>query len=284
MMRTEIERQGIETHQSKEDADADIVKTALSKSSSFDQVFIIGEDVDLLVLLNGLSSGQTNVYFQKGGRGGSECTQYPANSFTCGEMQVPQGMVLFLHAISGGDTTSALFWQGKIKRYNFLKKNADWIDLATIFLDTNSNQEEVGNAGEKILMNLYGGDEGMLNALRYATFVKSAATAKVNLARLPPTKEAAKYHSWRTYHQVQKWLDVDKNPCDLGWATSNQGLMPVTMCAEPAPQTLLRMVACKCKKRVLRVGLLQKGRAQVLYRMLCLRRVKLQQRHPYRPG
>lgn len=248
IMRTEFERQGIEFHQSQEDADADIVRTALSKSPSFHQVFIIGEDVDLLVLLNGLSSGETNVYFQKGSRDGSACIQYTASSFKCGEMQVPRGMILFLHAISGCDTTSALFWQGKMKWCNLLKKKPDWIDLASIFLNPNSNKEEVGNAGEKILMNLYGGDKGTLNTLRYSAFVKSAVTVKVNLARLPPTTEAAKYHSWRTYHQVQKWLGIDKDPCDWGWATSEQGLVPVTMCAEPAPQTLLKMVACKCKK------------------------------------
>lgn len=248
MMRTEFERLGIEIHQSEEDADADIVRTALSKSSDFDQVFIIGEDVDLLVLLNGLNSGETNVYFQKGSRGGSDCIQYPANSFTCGEMQIPRGVVLFLHAISGCDTTSALFWQGKMKWCNILKKTPDWIDLANIFLDPNANKEDVGNAGEKILMNLYGGDVGTLNTLRYSAFVKSAVTVKVNLARLPPTTDAAKYHSWRTYHQLQKWLGVEKNPCDWGWETSEQGLMPVTMCAEPAPQTLLKMMACKCKK------------------------------------
>lgn len=55
-------------------------------------------------------------------------------------------------------------------------------------------------------------------------------------------------HSWRAYHQVQKWLGVNKNPCDWGWATSEQGLMPITMTAKPAPQSLLKMVACKCKK------------------------------------
>lgn len=193
MMCTEFERQGIEVHQSPEYADAEIVRTALSKSSSYDHVFIMGEDVDLLVLLNGLSCGQTNVYFQKGGRDGSECAQYEANSFLSGKMQLPGEMVLFLHAISGCDTTSALFWQGKMKWCECLQKNPHWIDLATIFFDPNSTQEEVGNAGEKILLNLYGGDHGTLNSMRYLTFVKSTGMAKINLASLLSTTEAAKY-------------------------------------------------------------------------------------------
>lgn len=94
MLCTEFERQCFDIHQYEEDADAYTVRTALSKRSSFDQVFFIGVDVDLLMLLNCLSSWQTNVYLQKDGRGGSECAQYLANSFTCGEIQVPRAMFI----------------------------------------------------------------------------------------------------------------------------------------------------------------------------------------------
>lgn len=105
-----------EVHQAQEDADAEIVRTALSKSSTLDQVFIVGEDIDLLVLLNGSSSGQVNVYFQKGGKSGSECTQYQANSFLCENIEHPRGRVLFLHAISGiVKPLLPLFWQDKMK-------------------------------------------------------------------------------------------------------------------------------------------------------------------------
>lgn len=64
-----FQSQGIETKQAVEDADCDIVKVALDKSTSFQSVLIIGEDVDLLVLLNGFGSAVKNVFFQKSGRG-----------------------------------------------------------------------------------------------------------------------------------------------------------------------------------------------------------------------
>ena len=51
--------------QALEDAYCDIVKMALDKSTSFQSVLIIGEDVDLLVLLKGFGSAVKNVYFPK---------------------------------------------------------------------------------------------------------------------------------------------------------------------------------------------------------------------------
>ncbi len=61
----------------------------------------------------------------------------------------------------------------------------------------------LGSAGNKLLVALYGGrDDSILHDLRYEIFVRSAANAKDHLGRLPPTKEAAAQHSYRTYHQV----------------------------------------------------------------------------------
>lgn len=45
-----------------------------------------------------------------------------------------------------------------------------------------------------------------LASMSMSKFVKTAAFAKVDLARLPPTEDGATLHAYRTYHQVQKWL------------------------------------------------------------------------------
>jgi hypothetical protein len=61
-----FEEQGILAEQAEEDADCDIVRTALGKATTFDTVVIIGEEVDLLVLLVllvGLGLNATNVFF-----------------------------------------------------------------------------------------------------------------------------------------------------------------------------------------------------------------------------
>ena len=82
------------------------------------------------------------------------------------------------------------------------------VDQSGVFLQTDATHHQVGAAGDKCLVSLYGGDEttDSLNDVRFRTFVKTAANAKANLAGLPPTIEAASYHHYRTYHQMQKWL------------------------------------------------------------------------------
>lgn len=130
-----------------------------------------------------------------------------------------------------------------------LSKQQHLLEAAITFLNHDATHEEIASAGNKCLVALYGGGEDdSLNALRYGIFLRSAANAKVHLARLPPTEEAAAQHSYRTYHQVQMWLGVEKEPTNWGWTTNQQGLTPVTTTKEPAPLTLLKFLSCKCQK------------------------------------
>ncbi|KYQ49578.1 hypothetical protein ALC60_11363 [Trachymyrmex zeteki] len=66
---------------------------------------------------------------------------------------------------------------------------------------------------------------------------------------LPPTTSAARQHIFRTYLQVQTWLGNYKDPEDWGWRRNNGILEPVCNKSEPAPQDLLKILACKCKGR-----------------------------------
>jgi len=70
-----------------------------------------------------------------------------------------------------------------------------------------------------------------------------------NLASLPPTQAAARHHSLRTYHQIQLWIGNEKNPLHWGWKISKYGLLPITTNKDPAPQSVLNTVSCKCTKR-----------------------------------
>lgn len=50
------------------------------------------------------------------------------------------------------------------------------------------------------------------------------------------------------FYKVQKWLGNEKNPLDWGWMRSAQGPIPQLMTKPPAPQALLNMISCTCKK------------------------------------
>ena len=87
-----------------------------------------------------------------------------------------------------------------------------------------------------------------LDDLRCQLFEKSVIKSKFNLARLPPTQDAARYHAFRTYHQVQTWMGREKNPLDWGWTTGRQGLTPIKTTINAAPDSLLQTISCQCKK------------------------------------
>ncbi|KAJ8946770.1 hypothetical protein NQ318_018979 [Aromia moschata] len=84
-----------------EDADREIVTTALSKRAVADPVVIMGEDVDLFVLLNGLGAEETNVYLQKSTKGEAGYCHYSTTSYNQQDSQRSPGTVLFTHPFTG---------------------------------------------------------------------------------------------------------------------------------------------------------------------------------------
>ena len=76
------------------------------------------------------------------------------------------------------------------------------------FSNDGCSQTEIAEAGERVLLLLYGGDvNSNLNDLRYSTFCRKTLvnTKAVQPETLPPTSDAAYFHSLRVYHQVQSW-------------------------------------------------------------------------------
>ncbi|GBN06895.1 hypothetical protein AVEN_240013-1 [Araneus ventricosus] len=116
----------------------------------------------------------------------------------------PQYDYVRVVAISGCDTTSALFRQGKNKFISLFLKHEELLNTASTFLNPQATTEQETEAGENILVALYPGDPATqnLDELSYHSFVKAAAKTKFNLARLPPTTDAAQLHAMRSYHQV----------------------------------------------------------------------------------
>ncbi|GBN45607.1 hypothetical protein AVEN_18377-1 [Araneus ventricosus] len=88
-----------------EDVDCLIVNSALVFAPTHPSVVPIGEDIDLFVILKGIFTFD-NVYFLKPGKG-----KIAENIFSphtaLGKTFADN--ILFIHAMSGCDTTSALF-------------------------------------------------------------------------------------------------------------------------------------------------------------------------------
>ena len=106
-------------------------------------------------------------------------------------------------------------------------------------------------AGVACILALYGAPAKIkdLNTLRYNFFFKATTkNTSVNLSSLPPTTDAAFEHLKRVYLQTQIWLGNDINIGDWGWKYLNNMFIPITMNQLPAPDNLLQMLFCNCKK------------------------------------
>lgn len=118
-----------------------------------------------------------------------------------------------------------------------------------MFNNRDSSHDIVARAGERFFLTLYGAhsaDES-LNKYRFNCFTKSVTKIKPDIASLPPTEGAAKQHSFRVYHQVQKWQGNELPPELWGWKRVQTNLAPITTLEPVAPENLLNLVFCKCK-------------------------------------
>lgn len=200
MLKRGFERKGILlVKQHEKDADVLIIQTALERATDFKSVVIVGNDIDLLVLLTGIAEPiHSNVYFLKPGQG--KVPKFLYSSRSC-KQDFMTSNILFLHAFTGCDSTSAIFNKGKIQVINNLKKQKHLQKAVKVFYSDNAHPDEIDTAGEKFFVAIYGGQPGEeLNILRYHLFARSMTKSKFNLATLPPSKAAARQHSLRCYH------------------------------------------------------------------------------------
>ena len=124
--------------------------------------------------------------------------------------------LLFLHAISGCDTTSRPHGIGKV---GVLKKYAALEESAATFMASESSKVALEKAGERVLLIMYGSQAHDLKTARLQKFQAKVATAAgyVPPEKLPSTSDAARFHSQRVFLQVQDTLLA----AGSAWCTSN---------------------------------------------------------------
>ena len=65
---------------------------------------------------------------------------------------------------------------------------------------------------------------------------------------LCPTSDAACFHSFRVYYQVQSWKERDNlNPKDWSWKEKNRKLFPLYTSNDAAPTSPLKLIKCGSK-------------------------------------
>ena len=118
--------------------------------------------------------------------------------------------ILFAH---GCDTTSRVFGIGKGAALKQLRSSENFHVQAEVFNGRSVTAEEIAYAGERALVSLYSGSrEGdTLDQLRLQKFCQKvrSSSSYIQPQTLPPTSAAARYFSFRVYHQVQAWRRFD---------------------------------------------------------------------------
>lgn len=184
--------------QIKKNADYDIAMVAC-RIALTQPVVVVGDDTDLLILLQHHFSpiNHEAIYLQTK-------TKLIDISILKKELDPDlSNSLLFIHALSGCDTTSKPSGIGKLAamaKYRGLKK------FAELFMVASKNQDEIELSGNEAIATLYGCKHGPdLNFERASKFNQKVASSFGYLPpeRLPPTSDAAKFHGQRVYLQPQ---------------------------------------------------------------------------------
>ena len=248
LLRQHFMDNGVNARTAAHDADIEIVKEAVQLQEAGLHTAVVGEDVDLLILITALASDEGQpILFVKPGK--SKADQ---KIFSSKVNENFKATALFLHAFTGCDTTSALYRKGKKTSWETLSNAPELHEIVNIFHAEHSTKNEIGKYGceaMKILYKVRGIREDMsLNCLRYTQFRTLAVKNKVDLPSLPPTEAATIQHAYRVYIQIQEWLGRELNIHEWGWKEDESGFYPVTTDAPPAPSVLMKKLFCACKK------------------------------------
>ena len=112
LLTSHLEAAGFEVHRASADADRLIVLTALGVADTCAASVLVGEDTDLLTLLTVLSDPEKDIKMLMPVRKG-----HPDKVYSSAALRSALGgmvdSLLFVHAATGCDTTSAVYRKGK---------------------------------------------------------------------------------------------------------------------------------------------------------------------------
>ena len=157
-----------------------------------------------------------------------------------------------LHAISGCDAVSAFNGIGKAKWLSTVEKKEEYLCALDNLGESLEVSENLFANIEHLVCHLYGmPNEVDVNNGRYKTFCKSKTPEP---HQLPPTKDELLQHVKRANYQSYIWKrafmvnpDVP-SPTGHGWSENDSHLEIVWMENQPAPESLLELVVCNCRR------------------------------------
>ena len=253
LLSSKLRTAGYEVTECVGDADYYIAEAALSLSATTEhQVIIDAADTDIIAMLVSGDHARENLVLQ------SLQKRYRISEIKSQLTQNIVDHILVTHAISGCDGTSALYNKAKKTTFKAVNNEGDMTFL-NAFKSKDSTHGEIRVAGERFMLMIYSAPASVksLDDLRYIRYKQQVAKKSLtagtgfDLKSLPPTCDAGKYHSFRTYYQVQKYLgNTEICPLEWGWTRDEKSghLIPIVKDQAAAPEKVLVMISCGCKQ------------------------------------
>jgi 5'-3' exonuclease len=212
LLGSEMNEKGIQVSHSSGDADYDIAMTACRIALTM-PVVVVGDDTDLFILLQHHFSIENHhaIYL-------NTATKLIDISILKKELDPDLSYsLLFIHALSGCDTTSKPHGIGKMSAMGIYRELKEF---TVFFMAAATNREEIEQVGNQAIATVYGCKHcSDLNLKRASRFIEKVASSSGYLPpeRLPPTSDAARFHSQRVYLQVRAWLGNKFDATKWGW-------------------------------------------------------------------
>lgn len=155
------------------------------------------------------------------------------------------------HALSCCDSTSAFYGKGRKKMFNLICHNEKFFEALVKFGGSFDVDENVVAQLEEFGCLLYRVDGCDLNKARYTVYCSPSRTTE---SSLPPTKDEFFLHAKRSWYQTAIWRSClesfirPPSPTAHGWVEKDGSLQVVWMTQQPAPQQVLAVMYCRCKK------------------------------------
>ena len=215
MLDKKLQSTGFRGVHADDDANVLIVRKATEVSQTANTA-VIGDDTNLLVLLlfHARNIKSFSIFFHPEHKQFARKKPITVNIHSAVRNlgMEPCENILFIHALFGCDTVFSVLGIGKgasLKAYNqsrYFREQAHVFAKSGVIIETIS--EQITSAGEKVLLHLYKRTyDDNLDTLRYRVFCQKVASSRFLIKQevLLPTSAAAKYHSFRVFHQVKLW-------------------------------------------------------------------------------
>lgn len=234
-----------------EEADTRLLLHAYHAASDFSTVVIKSPDTDVFIL--SLATANEFLGCDLLFLTGSGNSRRIINVFEISRKYTPEECkaILGLHVFSGCDSISAFQGKGKIKPLQLVLKTDDFVNcFANLGTDWDFSDDALP-VFERFVCAMYGQkDCSLVNTARYNLFRLICRSDQF----LPPNQDCLRHHLHRANYQaavhrrcLQGCINAP-SPVGHGWKLEDSSLAFVWMTIDPAPQSVLKTVHCKCKK------------------------------------